>query len=82
MERFSHITIYFKLISFKNSFEYLSKFLDIISLIFEEGNPVGIKALLPILEIYKNDPLVRLPLVKATPSLQQRMRQFAKEFSS
>jgi 4-hydroxy-tetrahydrodipicolinate synthase len=66
----------------KEAYNLQYKLLDVISLIFEEGNPVGIKALLPILEVYENDPTVRLPLVKATPSLQQRMRQFAKEFSS
>ena len=30
IDRFSHITIYLRLIFFKNSFEYLFKFLDII----------------------------------------------------
>ncbi len=66
----------------KEAYEWQYKFLDIISLIFEEGNPVGIKALLPLVEVYKNDARVRLPLVKASTSLQQRMQQFVNEFSS
>lgn len=49
-----------------------------IDLIFAEGNPVGIKALLETKSICKNN--LRLPLVKATPELAQKIASFVAEF--
>lgn len=45
-----------------------------IDLIFEEGNPAGIKSFLKKIEICGDE--VRLPLVKATDSLQQKISNF------
>ncbi len=55
------------------------KTLDIIDFIFEEGNPAGIKALLSHLGICK--PYVRLPLVKASQELQEKIASEAKDFN-
>ena len=45
-----------------------------IDLIFEEGNPAGIKSLLKKMDICGDE--VRLPLVKATESLQKKISNF------
>ena len=45
-----------------------------IDLIFEEGNPIGIKAMLKKLAICGER--VRLPLVNVTPQLQQKINSF------
>jgi 4-hydroxy-tetrahydrodipicolinate synthase len=50
-----------------------------IDLIFAEGNPAGIKALLALKQSIQNN--LRLPLVKATPALQQQIEDFLKNFS-
>ncbi|MEO1012172.1 MAG: 4-hydroxy-tetrahydrodipicolinate synthase [Bacteroidota bacterium] len=49
-----------------------------MSLIFEEGNPAGIKAVLEALGIA--DATVRLPLVEATPQLKASIRKFIQPF--
>lgn len=53
---------------------------DFMSLIFKEGNPSGIKALLNLLGIC--GPLVRLPLVPATEALVSELEQAIKQFYS
>lgn len=55
-----------------NALQY--KLMDSFSLIFKEGNPVGIKAMLSLQGICS--PFVRLPLVKASDSLVQSLRDF------
>lgn len=50
------------------------KLMNSIDLIFEEGNPVGIKALLQKIGICGIN--VRLPLVEATSQLQQKINTF------
>ncbi len=47
--------------------------LDLVNLLFEEGNPVGIKALMELLGLCSKQ--VRLPLVCATSGLVDRMEQ-------
>ncbi|NJB83313.1 4-hydroxy-tetrahydrodipicolinate synthase [Wenyingzhuangia aestuarii] len=49
-----------------------------IGLIFNEGNPVGVKALLEILGMSTGK--VRLPLLEATPKLKADLRQFVESF--
>lgn len=49
------------------------RLLDFIDLAFEEGSPAGIKILMSLMGFCK--PHVRLPLVKATAALEQKMRQ-------
>ena len=56
------------------AFELQYKLMDSIDLIFEEGNPVGIKALLNKVGICGFD--VRLPLVEATSQLRQKINSF------
>ncbi|MGY5350958.1 4-hydroxy-tetrahydrodipicolinate synthase [Wenyingzhuangia sp. IMCC45533] len=51
---------------------------DSIGLIFKEGNPVGIKALLEILG--SSNASVRLPLVEASVELKGALRQFVESF--
>jgi len=50
------------------------KIMDSIDYIFEEGNPAGIKALLQKQGICHSG--VRLPLVKASTQLQQKINEF------
>ena len=50
------------------------KLMDVVSYIFEENNPAGIKAVLEKLGITSND--VRLPLVPASIKLQQKITHF------
>lgn len=47
-----------------------------MSLIFEEGNPAGIKSVLENLELSKA--VVKLPLMEATPSLKQKISNLLK----
>lgn len=58
----------------KEAFEIFYRVLESIDLIFEEGNPSGIKCLLDLLDISSDR--VRLPLVPATEVLRQKMTKF------
>lgn len=62
----------------KESFPMFYKLMPSIDLIFSEGNPSGIKSLLHDLHIC--EPYVRLPLVKASDVLQQKISNFAENF--
>jgi 4-hydroxy-tetrahydrodipicolinate synthase len=53
--------------------------MDMMSLIFEENNPAGIKAVLNARGIIKNE--LRLPLVKASELLQKKIANFIKGFA-
>ncbi|WP_223033245.1 4-hydroxy-tetrahydrodipicolinate synthase [Hanstruepera marina] len=53
--------------------------MEIISLIFSENNPAGIKALLNELGLCDNT--VRLPLVEASTNLQEELAQFVKAYN-
>ncbi|TYA57263.1 4-hydroxy-tetrahydrodipicolinate synthase [Formosa maritima] len=59
-----------------DAFKLHYAFLDIISLIFAENNPAGIKAVLEQLNITNNN--VRLPLVVASNSLKDRITKIIK----
>jgi 4-hydroxy-tetrahydrodipicolinate synthase len=54
------------------------KMMAIIDAIFEENNPAGIKTVLQALEICAN--AVRLPLVKASAQLEEKIVSFVKSF--
>jgi 4-hydroxy-tetrahydrodipicolinate synthase len=54
------------------------KLMDIISYIFEENNPAGIKAVLKKHKIC--EPFVRLPLVEATSQLQEKISTFVDNY--
>jgi 4-hydroxy-tetrahydrodipicolinate synthase len=64
----------------KKAFEMFYKLIESIDLIFEEGNPTGIKSLLEILNICTR--FVRLPLVNATDGLQQKINTFVHSFKN
>ena len=57
----------------KKAYQLYYELLDMIQLLFEEGNPTGIKALMEILKICSSQ--VRLPLVSATLSLNARIEK-------
>ena len=56
-----------------NAIQY--QLLEAMELVFKEGNPVGIKALLSHLELL-DTPQVRLPLVSATEGLQRELKAY------
>jgi 4-hydroxy-tetrahydrodipicolinate synthase len=62
----------------EESYELHYKMASVIDMIFEQGNPAGIKALLNHLELCSDK--VRLPLVKADDSLQNRLKTFLKQY--
>ena len=57
----------------KKAYQLHYELLDMIQLLFEEGNPTGIKALMEILKICSSQ--VRLPLVSDTHSLNARIEK-------
>lgn len=62
------------------AFDIQYQIMESIDLIFEEGNPAGIKAMLAILGICNNT--VRLPLVKATNELNEKIKNFINQLNS
>jgi 4-hydroxy-tetrahydrodipicolinate synthase len=53
------------------AYRELSKMLEINAPMYEEGNPVGVKYLLSLMNLC--DPYVRLPLVRASKGLQSKI---------
>jgi 4-hydroxy-tetrahydrodipicolinate synthase len=62
---------------FQQATEILKTFTEINPLMYEEGNPVGVKSLLEHLGICSNE--VRLPLVKASENLKNRIAEAHKK---
>jgi len=62
----------------KEAFSLYYKLMSCINLIFAEGNPAGIKSLLSELHICESN--VRLPLVKVSDVLQQKISNFVATF--
>lgn len=60
------------------AFEIQYKIADSIDMIFEQGNPAGIKEIFKTLKIAEN--VVRLPLVPVDEVLSERIQQFVKNF--
>lgn len=60
------------------AFEVQYKIADSIDMIFEQGNPAGIKEVFKILGIAEN--VVRLPLVAVDESLSKKIQEFVKKF--
>lgn len=56
----------------KEANQHLKSFLAIDPLLYEEGNPVGVKTILEILGICSND--VRLPVFKASDELKAKIK--------
>ncbi|WP_185877227.1 4-hydroxy-tetrahydrodipicolinate synthase [Blattabacterium cuenoti] len=63
----------------KKSFSIFYKIIDMINLIYKEGNPSGIKLLLSIIGIC--DPYVRLPLLVGTKSLRNDIQHCLKNIN-
>jgi len=64
----------------KEAYKLHYNFMDIVSLIFEENNPAGIKAVLNNLNLCDDN--VRLPLVKASYNLKQRINAYIFSYKS
>ncbi|EAQ41003.2 4-hydroxy-tetrahydrodipicolinate synthase [Polaribacter sp. MED152] len=62
----------------KEAYKIHFKLMDIIDYIFEENNPAGIKTVLQELNICGND--VRLPLVKASSQLSEKIANYVANF--
>ena len=60
------------------AFEIQYKIADSIDMIFEQGNPAGIKEIFKTLKIAEN--VVRLPLVPVDEALSERIQYFVKNF--
>jgi len=62
----------------KQAFDLHYKMMDAIDLIFKEGNPTGIKAMLHLLGY--GEKYVRLPLVEATEALTENLKIFINNY--
>jgi 4-hydroxy-tetrahydrodipicolinate synthase len=62
----------------QEAFSRFYALMESIDLIFKEGNPSGVKAMLHKLKI--SGPEVRLPLVRVSDDLQQKINTFVGEF--
>ncbi len=62
----------------QEAFSLLYPLMPSIDLIFEEGNPAGIKSMLEILGLCQRN--VRLPLIKSSEELHQKIRNFVANF--
>ncbi len=65
---------------FQQATEMLFRFTEMNPLMYEEGNPVGVKSLLEHMGICKDE--VRLPLVKASDDLKNRIEAAHKKIAS
>lgn len=65
---------------FKKALPLHYKMLPLMNAMFEEGNPTGVKALLEIEGIINNT--LRLPLVKASKQLTNKLNQLYNEFQN
>ncbi|AEH02804.1 4-hydroxy-tetrahydrodipicolinate synthase [Lacinutrix sp. 5H-3-7-4] len=63
----------------KEAFKIHFELMEITSLIFSENNPSGIKAVLQELNLCNDT--VRLPLVKATESLKEKIKKYLAQFN-
>jgi 4-hydroxy-tetrahydrodipicolinate synthase len=62
-----------------DAFKLQYQFSDCIDMIFEQGNPAGIKQVFTSLGLSEN--ILRLPLVKVDESLAKRIDEFVKKFN-
>lgn len=62
----------------KEAYQLHYKLMEIISLIFAENNPSGIKAVLEAMDLCSDE--VRLPLVPATSGLKTQINQFLENY--
>ena len=62
----------------KEGYDIHFKMMDVVDYIFEENNPAGIKTVLQELDICSNN--VRLPLVKASAELENKIANYVANF--
>lgn len=65
--------------NFKSAREIQFRYLDIMELLFADGNPAGVKAMMNIMNICQNN--LRLPLVPVTRQLYTRIQKAVEEIS-
>ena len=66
--------------NFKSAREIQFRYLEIIELLFIEGNPAGIKAILSVTDICQN--YLRLPLVSVTRPTMTRIQKAVEEITN
>ena len=62
----------------KKAYQIHYKLMDVVSYIFEENNPAGIKAVFEVLNLCQD--AVRLPLVPASNNLKSKIKSFVSNF--
>ncbi|MGB2347113.1 MAG: 4-hydroxy-tetrahydrodipicolinate synthase [Flavobacteriaceae bacterium] len=72
-ERFSQMIHWAHSYRVKEAYQEQYAMLDLINLLFQEGNPTGVKAALSLKTVCQNK--LRLPLVPASPSLMASLQQ-------
>lgn len=63
---------------FKEALTINRKFINLLSLLFKDGNPAGVKCMLSILGFMENE--LRLPLTPLKPESEERLRETLAEF--
>ena len=77
-KRFSHVVYLAKQGLFDRAEEAYAPLHEAVCALFEQGNPVGVKAALTILNQIENN--LRLPLVPATELLMKKMERLIREY--
>ena len=77
-KRFSHVVYLAKQGLFDRAEEAYAPLHEAVCALFEQGNPVGVKAALTILKQIENN--LRLPLVPATELLMKKMERLIREY--
>ena len=77
-KRFSHVVYLAKQGLFDRAEEAYTPLHEAVCALFEQGNPVGVKAALTILNQIENN--LRLPLVPATELLMKKMERLIREY--
>ena len=77
-KRFSHVVYLAKQGLFDRAEEAYAPLHEAVCALFEQGNPVGVKAALTILNQIENN--LRLPLVPATELLRKKMERLIREY--
>ncbi len=66
--------------NFKSAREIQFRYLEMIELLFTEGNPAGIKAMLSVMNICQN--YLRLPLVPVSRPTMTRIQKAVEEITN
>lgn len=77
-KRFSHVVFLCRQGLFERAAEAYAPLHEAVCALFEQGNPVGVKAALTIMEQIEN--YLRLPLVPATDLLMKKLEKLIREY--